>query len=54
MDNITSWRHSTATQTLHFHADYIDAVRAELKTPTIRFRYPAEMGPVSRIFEFNV
>lgn len=51
MDDSTSRQHSTATQTLYFHPDYLDAVRAEQKTTTVRFRDPVETGPVSLVFE---
>jgi hypothetical protein len=53
MDDSTSWQHSTATQTLYFHPDYLDAVRAEQKTTTVRFRDPVETGPVSLVFELD-
>ncbi|GAA2435310.1 ASCH domain-containing protein [Streptomyces mauvecolor] len=50
MDNTTS-RDATPTQSLYFHPDYLDAVRAERKTTTVRFRDPVEPGPVSLVFE---
>ncbi|WP_329191972.1 MULTISPECIES: ASCH domain-containing protein [unclassified Streptomyces] len=54
MGDSTSWQqHSTATQTLYFHRDYLDAVRAERKTTTIRFRDPVETGSVSLVFELD-
>ncbi|WP_438295723.1 ASCH domain-containing protein [Streptomyces sp. HUAS TT7] len=51
MDN--TWQHSTATQSLYFHPDYLDAVRTERKTTTVRFRDPVETGPVSLVFELD-
>ncbi|MGC0327118.1 hypothetical protein RKD23_000108 [Streptomyces sp. SAI-170] len=53
MDDSTSWQRSTATQTLYFHPDYLDAVRTEQKTTTVRFRDPVETGPVSLVFELD-
>ncbi|MEU9305610.1 ASCH domain-containing protein [Streptomyces sp. NPDC048269] len=53
MDDTTSLQHPTATQTLHFHPAYLDAVRAEEKTTTVRFRDPVETGPVSLVFELD-
>ncbi|MEU3407998.1 ASCH domain-containing protein [Streptomyces sp. NPDC006670] len=53
MDDSTSRQHPTATQTLYFHPDYLDAVRAEQKTTTVRFRDPVETGPVSLVFELD-
>ncbi|MGW1957644.1 ASCH domain-containing protein [Streptomyces sp. NPDC001920] len=53
MDDSTSRQHSTATQTLYFHPDYLDAVRAEQKTTTVRFRDPVETGPVNLVFELD-
>ncbi|MFE9023908.1 ASCH domain-containing protein [Streptomyces sp. NPDC007808] len=53
MDDTTSRQHSTATQTLYFHPDYLDAVRAGQKTTTVRFRDPVETGPVNLVFELD-
>ncbi|MFI1106063.1 ASCH domain-containing protein [Streptomyces melanogenes] len=53
MDDSTSCQHSTAPQTLYFHPDYLDAVRAEQKTTTVRFHDPVETGPVSLVFELD-
>ncbi|MFF2198043.1 ASCH domain-containing protein [Streptomyces sp. NPDC058157] len=41
------------TQRLHFHPDYLDAVRAGSKTTTVRFRDPVETGPVEMVFELD-
>ncbi|MER6448048.1 ASCH domain-containing protein [Streptomyces venezuelae] len=38
-------------QTLYFHPDYLDAVRAGRKTTTVRLRDRVETGPVSLVFE---
>ncbi|WP_329467964.1 ASCH domain-containing protein [Streptomyces sp. NBC_01431] len=53
MDGTTSSQPSTAPQSLHFHPDYLDAVRAEQKTTTVRFRDPVETGPVCLVFELD-
>ncbi|MEU4875266.1 ASCH domain-containing protein [Streptomyces sp. NPDC021608] len=53
MNDSTSRQHSTASQTLYFHPDYLDAVRAGRKTTTIRFRDPVGTGPVSLVFELD-
>lgn len=42
-----------ATQSLHFHRDYLDAVRTGRKTTTVRFRDPVETGPVNMVFELD-
>ncbi|MFJ7158681.1 ASCH domain-containing protein [Streptomyces sp. NPDC101118] len=44
---------TTATQALHFHPAYLDAVRAGRKTTTVRFRDPVETGPVNMVFELD-
>ncbi|MFD8982568.1 ASCH domain-containing protein [Streptomyces sp. NPDC059564] len=44
---------SAATQSLHFHRDYLDAVRSGRKTTTVRFRDPVETGPVNMVFELD-
>ncbi|MDF3302513.1 ASCH domain-containing protein [Streptomyces tropicalis] len=41
------------SQSLYFHPDYLDAVRAERKTTTVRFRDPVETGAVSLVFELD-
>ncbi|WKD36897.1 ASCH domain-containing protein [Streptomyces xanthophaeus] len=41
------------SQSLYFHPDYLDAVRAGRKTTTVRFRDPVEVGPVSLVFELD-
>ncbi|MEU6893160.1 ASCH domain-containing protein [Streptomyces sp. NPDC046557] len=40
-------------QSLHFHRDYLDAVRTGRKTTTVRFRDPVVEGPVDMVFELD-
>ncbi|GGN45656.1 hypothetical protein GCM10012285_29440 [Streptomyces kronopolitis] len=44
---------SAATQALHFHRTYLEAVRTGRKTTTVRFRDPVETGPVNMVFELD-
>ncbi|MFF9983400.1 ASCH domain-containing protein [Streptomyces erythrochromogenes] len=44
---------STATQALHFHRTYLDAVRTGRKTTTVRLHDPVEPGPVNMVFELD-
>jgi cytidine deaminase len=46
-------RHSAANQSLYFHRDYLDAVRAGRKTTTVRFGDPVEAGLVNLVFELD-
>ncbi len=42
-----------ATQSLHFHPSYLDAVRTGRKTTTVRLRNSVETGPVNLVFELE-
>ncbi|MDX3118637.1 ASCH domain-containing protein [Streptomyces scabiei] len=44
---------ATATQSMHFHRDYLDAVRTGRKTTTVRFRDSVATGPVNLVFELD-
>ncbi|MEV5746220.1 ASCH domain-containing protein [Actinoallomurus sp. NPDC052308] len=46
-------RDPAAVPSLHFHRDYLDAVRAGTKVTTIRFRDPGTIGPVNLVFELD-
>ncbi|MEV0976832.1 ASCH domain-containing protein [Streptomyces sp. NPDC049915] len=46
-------RAGTVTQSLAFHRDYLDAVRAGRKTTTVRRRTPVATGPVDLVFELE-
>ncbi|GAA4605663.1 hypothetical protein GCM10023195_19850 [Actinoallomurus liliacearum] len=46
-------RGPSAVPSLHFHRDYLDAVRAGTKVTTIRFRDPGTIGPVNLVFELD-
>jgi cytidine deaminase len=45
--------HSVGPQSLYFHRDYLDAVRAGRKTTTVRFGDPVETGLVNLVFELD-
>ncbi|MFJ6720812.1 MULTISPECIES: ASCH domain-containing protein [unclassified Streptomyces] len=40
-------------RSLHFHRDYLDAVRTGRKTTTVRYRDPVAEGPVALVFELD-
>ncbi|MEU7551968.1 ASCH domain-containing protein [Streptomyces sp. NPDC044571] len=44
---------SAATQSLHFHRTYLEAVRTGRKTTTVRFQDPVQTGLVNMVFELD-